>query len=81
MKCGLTRSQTAIFFDLTKFKAFANDNFSVAKLIISVLYREENIVGKGENAGYQHFLLFTQCFQKASFSASLKVRIVWYRVN
>ena len=26
----------------------------------------ENIVGKGENAGYQHFLLFPQCFQKFS---------------
>ena len=25
----------------------------------------ENIVGKGENAVYQHFLLFPQCFQKA----------------
>ena len=25
----------------------------------------ENIVGKGENAGYQHFLLFPRCFQKA----------------
>ena len=24
----------------------------------------ENIVGKGENAGYQHFLLFPQCFKK-----------------
>ena len=23
----------------------------------------ENIVGKGENAGNQHFLLFAQCFQ------------------
>ena len=22
----------------------------------------ENIMGKGENAGYQHFLLFSQCF-------------------
>ena len=22
----------------------------------------ENIVGKGENAGHQHFLLFPQCF-------------------
>ena len=22
----------------------------------------ENIEGKGENAGYQHFLLFQQCF-------------------
>ena len=32
-----------------------------------VLGRIENIVGKGENAGNQHFLLFPQCFQKASF--------------
>ena len=24
----------------------------------------ENIVGKGENAGYQHFLLFPQYFQR-----------------
>ena len=28
--------------------------------------RVENIEGKGENAGYQHFLLFPKCFQKAS---------------
>ena len=26
----------------------------------------ENIEGKGENAGNQHFLLFAECFQKAS---------------
>ena len=32
----------------------------------------ENIVGKGENAGYQHFLLFPQCFQKAPLSGLLK---------
>ena len=36
----------------------------------------ENIVGKGENAGYQHFLLFPQCFQKLSFQEGLKVGIV-----
>ena len=36
----------------------------------------QNIVGKGENAGYQHFLLFPQCFQKAPLSGSIKVRIV-----
>ena len=28
------------------------------------LLRVENIVGKGENAGNQHFLLFLQYFQK-----------------
>ena len=26
------------------------------------MLRSENIVGKGENAGDQHFLLFPQCF-------------------
>ena len=31
--------------------------------IISVIDRLENIMGKGENAGNQHFLLFPQCFQ------------------
>ena len=46
-----------------------------------VLGRVENNVGKGENAGFQHFLLFPQCFQKASFLGSLRVGIVWYRVN
>ena len=30
-----------------------------------VCEREENIVAKGENAGYQHFLLLPQCFQRA----------------
>ena len=28
-----------------------------------------------------HFLLFPQCFQKASYTRSLIVRIVWYRVK
>ena len=32
----------------------------------------ENNVEKGENAGYQHFLLFPQCFQKSFFSESIK---------
>ena len=29
-----------------------------------ILDKVENIVGKGENAGFQHFLLFPHCFQK-----------------
>ena len=40
-----------------------------------VLGRLENIVGKEENAGYQHFLLFPKCFQKTSILGSLKVGI------
>ena len=43
--------------------------------------RVEKIVGKGENAGYQRFLLFPQCFQKASFPEASKGVIVWEWVN
>ena len=32
---------------------------------------KKNIAGKEENTGYQHFLLFQQCFQKPSFSKYL----------
>ena len=42
-------------------------------MMVFVFDRVENTVGKGENAGYQHFLLFPQCLQKASFLGSLKV--------
>ena len=49
--------------------------------MISLCDRVENIVGKGENADYLHFLLFPQCFQKAASKWSLKVGIVWFRVK
>ena len=50
--------------DLTKLNAFADNKKNRDKIMISVHDRVENVVGKGENAGYQHFLLFSQCFQK-----------------
>ena len=56
--------------------AFADDKINVAEKLKFILQRVENIVGKGENAGY-HFLLFPRCFQKPSFSRALRVRIVW----
>ena len=37
----------------------------VSKSIVLTNLKEkpfENVVGKGENAGEQHFLLFAQCF-------------------
>ena len=40
----------------------------------SVLAGVENIVGKGGNAVYQHFLLFPQYFEKVFASATLKVK-------
>ena len=42
----------------------------------TVFGRVENIVGKGENAGYNHFHLFPQCFQKVSFTGPFKAGIV-----
>ena len=50
---------------------------NVAKVMISILDRVENNVGKGENASYQHFLLFQRCFRKSSLLELLKVGIVW----
>ena len=38
-----------VYYITTKFDAFGEKPF-------------ENMVGKGENAGNQHFLLFPQCF-------------------
>ena len=62
---------------MTKLKAFAEDKSNVARMIISLLDRVENTVGKGENTGYQHFLLFLQCFLKPYALGALKVGIVW----
>ena len=63
--------------DWSKLRAFADDKINVIEKLKFLLGRVENIAGKGENAGYQHFRLFPQCFQRVSFSRLLKVGIVW----
>ena len=50
--------------DWSTLKAFSDDKITGLQMPIFVFDRIENIVGKGENAGYQHFLLFPQCFQE-----------------
>ena len=65
------------FSDWSKLKAFADDKIKMTKIVKFLLERVENIVGKGENAGDQHFPLFPQCFQNTSFSRSVKFGIVW----
>ena len=62
---------------MTKLKPFAEDKLSFAAMTISLCHREENTVEKGENAGFQHFLLFPHCFPKPSPLGSLKVGIMW----
>ena len=69
--------QTKNFLDGPNLKALADDKINVTEKLKFVLGRVESIMGKGENAVYQHFLLFPYCFQTAFFSGSLKVRIVW----
>ena len=59
---------------LTKLKAFVDDKFSVAKVMISVFDRAKNIVGKVENAGYQHFLLLPHNVFKSSCFKIVKSR-------
>ena len=51
--------------------------------------RVEDIVGTGENARNQHFLLFPQCFQKTFCSGSsglygkelMRLRDKWHQTN
>ena len=62
------------FLEWTKFKAFCRRQINVAQMMIPVFDRIENIMGTGENADYQHFLLFPQCFQKPLFYEVVKSR-------
>ena len=45
-------------FYVIKLKEFADDKSNVTKTMIPLFDNVENTVGKGENAGYQHFFLF-----------------------
>ena len=57
-------------------KQFADDNFKFDENSSKFSKRVENTVGKGEIARYEQFLLFPQCFQKASFPGASKGVIV-----
>ena len=66
----LTLSKRQIL-NSSKLKEFADDKFkfgengrNVTRMMISILDRVENTVGKEEIAHYEQFLLFPQCFQK-----------------
>ena len=54
---GLTLPNNKIL-DLSKLKGSADNKINVTKKLKFALERAENIVGKGENSDYQHFLLF-----------------------
>ena len=48
--------------DWSKLKAFAEDKMKLAEMMIFAFDWVKNIMQKGENAGNQHFLLFSQSF-------------------
>ena len=58
---------------LSKLKASADDIPNVTQNIKFDCHRVESIVRKGENAGYQHFLLFPQCFERGFSSGASRV--------
>ena len=74
----ITRQQ---ILDSSKLKEFADDNFTFDENGSKLSKGVENIVGKGEIARYEQFLLFQQCFQKACFPWASKGVIVWEWVN
>ena len=51
--------------DWSKLKAFADDNMHFNENLKLVMGRIENIVGKRENVGYQHFFPFPTMFSNA----------------
>ena len=50
-------------FVASNLKTFADDNVDVNKNLKCALEAAETLSVKGENAGYQHFLLLPQCFK------------------
>ena len=63
---------SAICFNLDQSKILLSGNgLNIAKMTISVCEMVEHIMGKGENADNQHFLLFPPCFRKTSLSGLL----------
>ena len=62
--------------DQSKFKELADNKINATKKLKFVLGMVENILGKGENAGYKHFLLFPKCFQNPLSSGSFRDCVV-----
>ena len=49
---------------MSKLRSIADINFIVPQVVLLLCDSFENIVGKGENTGDQHFLHFQQSFRK-----------------
>ena len=58
-------------------KALADDRINPGQTFRCIYKMTEHIVGNRENAGYQHFLLFRQCFKKYISVGLIKIGIAW----
>ena len=67
----------------SKLKELADNKINVTQELKVVSERTENFLGKGENAGYQHFLLFQNMFSKAFFLGVVRSQdcVVKYEPN
>ena len=77
--CGLVNSSKWQNFRLVQIEGICKWQINMTEKLKFVFGRVENKMVKVENAHYQHFLLFPQCFQKASYIGLLKVWIVLER--
>ena len=73
----ITHYQMTNFRLFSKLKELADNNFRFDENGRKLYKRVENTVGKGEIAGYEQFLIFPQCFQKACFPGASKGVTVW----
>ena len=72
LNASLTLYQIDKILDQIRFRALADDKINEARKLEFALGKVGNIFGEGENAGYQHFLLFQKCFLKSAFSGVIK---------
>ena len=63
-----TLYQTITFWTGPNSKHLQMTKRNVGKILKTVYWKVENIMGKGENAIYQHFLFFPQCYAFKSSS-------------
>ena len=70
----LTLQNTKIKMQNLLFESMCRGQNEILITTFTFLHREDNIVGKVENAGYQHFLLLSQRFSVGLFLRCAKVR-------
>ena len=63
--------------DWSKLRAFADDKINAAETLKFILGKGRKHCETRRKCWLHDFLIFPQCFQKAFFSSSLKVWIVW----